>query len=94
MKEEIVFITKEGRKAAVYFAGGKINTNESLTALEERLEKYQFYRSHSGFIVNLNMIREIIPISRNTFELVMAHTRERPLMTYEKFKEFEKLFNW
>lgn len=89
--DDIIFVTKEGRKSIIFFIGGQINTNENLTVIEEQLEGYPFFRSHSGFIVNLKMVKELIPIGRSSYELVMANTRKRPLMTIEKLKELEEL---
>lgn len=91
--DDIIYITKEGRKTTIYFIGGQIKTNDKLSALEGQLEGYPFFRSHSGFIVNLKMVREFVPASRSSYELVMENTKNRPLITVEKFKELEELTN-
>lgn len=91
--DDIIYITKEGRKTTIYFIGGKIKTNDKLSVLEEQLEGYPFFRSHSGFIVNLKMVKEFIPMGRSSYELVMENTKNRPLITVEKFKELEELTN-
>ena len=91
--EDIIYITKEGRKSTIYFIGGKIKTNEKLSVLEEQLEGYPFFRSHSGFIVNLKMVKELVPAGRSSYELVMENTKNRPLITVEKFKELEEWAN-
>ncbi len=91
--DEIIYVTKEGRKTTIYFIGGRIQTNDKLSALEKQLEGYPFFRSHSGFIVNLKMVKELVPASRSSYELVMENTKNRPLITVEKFKELEELTN-
>lgn len=91
--DDIIYITKEGRKSTIYFIGGRIKTNDQLTVLEKQLEGYPFFRSHSGFIVNLKMVKELIPAGRSSYELVMENTKNRPLITVEKFKELEELTN-
>ncbi|MEW6769933.1 MAG: LytTR family DNA-binding domain-containing protein [Bacillota bacterium] len=85
---EIVFITKEGRRTVVYHTGGCVETTERLNSLAKEL-RYPFLRTHKGFIVNVNMIREIIPASR-TYELVLEYTEKRALMTPKMFRELEK----
>ncbi|GBF33928.1 chemotaxis regulator CheY [Desulfocucumis palustris] len=92
--DDIIYVTKEGRKSTIYFIGGQIRTNEKLSILEEQLAGYPFFRSHSGFIVNLKMVKELIPAGRSSYELVMENTKNRPLITVEKFKELEELSNY
>lgn len=91
--DDIIYVTKEGRKSAIYFIGGQVQTNDKLSVLEEKLAGYPFFRSHSGFIVNLKMVKELIPTGRSSYELVMENTKQRPLITVEKFKELEELTN-
>ncbi len=91
--DDIIYVTREGRKSTIYFIGGKVRTNDKLSVLEEQLEGYPFFRGHSGFIVNLKMVKELIPTGRSSYELVMENTKDRPLITVEKFKELEELTN-
>lgn len=88
--DDIIYVTREGRKSVIYFIDGQVGTNENLSALEERLGGYPFFRSHKGFIVNLRMVKELIPSGTSSYELVMANTRKKPLMTYEKLRELEE----
>ncbi|MDD4403062.1 MAG: LytTR family DNA-binding domain-containing protein [Desulfitobacteriaceae bacterium] len=89
--DDIIYVTREGRKSTIYFIGGQVQTNDNLSVLEEQLAGYPFFRSHSGFIVNLKMIKELIPTGRSSYELVMENTKKRALITVEKFKELEEL---
>lgn len=89
--DDIIFITKEGRKSIIYYIGGQLETNENLTVLEEQLGGFPFFRSHSGFILNLKMVKELTPTGRSSYELVMANTKKKPLITVEKLKELEEL---
>ncbi|HWQ70694.1 MAG TPA: LytTR family DNA-binding domain-containing protein [Desulfitobacteriaceae bacterium] len=89
--DDIIYVTKEGRKSKIYFIGGQLETNDKLSVLEMQLAGYPFFRSHSGFIVNLKMVKELIPTGRSSYELVMENTKKRPLITVEKFKELEQL---
>jgi len=84
--KDILYITREGRHTVVYHVNGRLKTSENLNDLETELDGYPFSRTHKGFIVNLKMVRKIVPVGRKTFELVMAHTTERPLLTREKYR--------
>lgn len=89
--KDIVFITRENRKTTVHYVGGKLITDESLGALEEQLSGQMFFRSHKGFLINLNLVRELVPCGKSTFQVVMANTGERPLMTWDKLRELENM---
>ncbi len=89
--KDIIFITREGRHTVVHYVGGVLKTDENLGALAAELAGYPFVRTHKGFLVNLEMVREINPCGRDTYELVLAHTKKRALMTREKFRELEAL---
>lgn len=89
--DDIIYVTREGRKSVVYFIDGQVGTNENLSVLEEQLGGYPFFRSHKGFIVNLRMVKELIPSGTSSYELVMANTKKKPLMTFENFKELEEM---
>jgi len=91
--DDIIFITKEMRKTVIHYIYGELKTEESLSVLENRLGGYPFFRSHKGFIVNLKMVRKIVPCSRSSFELVMADTKKRPLLTWENAKKLEEITN-
>lgn len=89
--DDIIYVTREGRKSVIYFIGGQVGTNDNLSSLEERLGGYPFFRSHKGFIVNLRMVKELIPSGTSSYELVMANTRKKPLMTFDKLRELEEI---
>lgn len=91
--KDIIFVTRENRQTAIYHTGGKVIIKSSLSDVEQQLGGYPFYRSHVGFIVNLNMVKEIIPTGRNSYEVVFADTDKKALMTREKVRELEKLIN-
>lgn len=79
--DHILFITRENRRTVIYHIDGRLEVSDSLNTLERELGGYPFLRTHRGYIVNLEMVREVIPISRWTCQIVMAHTTEKPLMT-------------
>jgi len=89
--KDIVFITRENRKTTVHYSGGKVLTEETLGALEEQLREQMFFRSHKGFLINLNLVKELVPCGKSTYQVVMANTSERPLMTWDKLRELEHM---
>ncbi|MFZ5634546.1 MAG: LytR/AlgR family response regulator transcription factor [Bacillota bacterium] len=91
--KEVIFITKEDRKTVVHYIGGRVNADESLGALEEQLRDQMFFRSHKGFLINLNMVKELVPCGKSTYQVVMANTQERPLMTWDKLRELDDMVN-
>ena len=91
--DNIIFITKEMRKTVIHSVHGEIKTVEVLSVLEKQLGGYPFFRSHKGFIVNLKMVKKIIPCSKSSFEIVMANTEKRPLLTWENARKLEEMTN-
>ncbi|OPX92173.1 MAG: Transcriptional regulatory protein YpdB [Pelotomaculum sp. PtaB.Bin013] len=90
---DIIFVTKEERKTIIYHNEGVLKTYENLSDLEKQLGGYPFFRSHKGFIVNLKMVKKIIPCGRSSFEFVMANIDKRPLLTWENAKILENMTN-
>ncbi|MEW6182192.1 MAG: LytTR family DNA-binding domain-containing protein [Bacillota bacterium] len=88
--KDIIFITREGRRTVIYHVDGWLETSENLNTLAEEMGGYPFLHTQKGFIVNLKMVQEIIPAGR-TYELIMAHTEKRALITSEKFRELREL---
>ncbi len=89
--KDVIFFTKEERRTVVHYVGGKVMSEESLGALEEQLRGQMFFRSHKGFLINLGMVRELVPCGKSTYHVVMSHTSQRPLMTWDKLKELDEL---
>lgn len=91
--KDIIFITKEDRRTVVHYTGGKVLADESLGALEKQLRDQNFFRAHKGFLINLNMVKELVPCGKSTYQVVMANTSERPLMTWDKLRELDDMIN-
>lgn len=91
--KDIIFVCRENRRVAIYHMEGKFTTKSRLSDVERQLGECLFYRSHEGFIINLSMVKELTPIGKNSYEVVLANTDKKALMTREKFKELKKLIN-
>lgn len=87
--KDIIFITRENRKTVIHYIGGKVYTDETMGALEEQLKDNMFFRAHKGFLININMIKELIPCGKSTYQVIMSHSAERPLMTWDKLRELD-----
>lgn len=56
---EVLFFSTESSTTIVMTKNGKYKVKEKLDVLENKLEKYNFYRCHRCYLVNLNYIRKI-----------------------------------
>jgi len=90
--DEIVFATREDRHCVIHLADRTVRVRKGLTSLERDLGGYPFYRCHKGFIINLEMAREFVPSGCATYEVVMANTSRRPLITWEKVREIHEMW--
>ncbi len=93
--DEIYFFEARDDYAMLYTYEQKYLLASSLKKLEERLKLYPFFRVHRKYLVNLEKIKEIIPLSRSTFllrmkdragsEILVSRRRARDLREVMKF---------
>lgn len=62
--------SSEGQ-VTIYAVPKNYQVNMTLQDLQTRLDENQFFRSHRGYLVNLEKIREVIPWFNGTYNLVM-----------------------
>ncbi|NLI14491.1 LytR/AlgR family response regulator transcription factor [Pelotomaculum propionicicum] len=89
---DIIFLTREGRFIVIHTTRGKLKATETLEALEQKLSEHSFFRSHRGFIINLNMVKEIQPWGRKTCKVILNNTKESVIMTKPRAREMETRF--
>lgn len=89
---EIIIIQREGRNTVIHTSNESFSTSESLSEIEERLDKSQFFRSHKSYIVNLSMITKIFPYGRWTYVIKFKNTDKDALLTHEKYDELREIF--
>ena len=70
---EIVTFQAEGELVHVITASQRYLANESLKALDEKLEKPRFRRIHRSTIINTDHIRKISPLSSKRWMLKMSN---------------------
>lgn len=90
--KDIIFITRSGRQTVLHTISGTIKTYEALEKLHLRLKGWNFFRSHKGFIINVDMVTELSPWGHKTYLVKLANTKETALMTLGKVKEFQKMY--
>ncbi|HWZ58984.1 MAG TPA: LytTR family DNA-binding domain-containing protein [Gemmatimonadaceae bacterium] len=69
--DEIDWIEAADYYVKLHVAGAVHMLRESMSALEERLDRRMFFRAHRSAIVNLERVRELQPFSRREYALVL-----------------------
>lgn len=90
--KDIILITRYDRKTLIHTTLGIVKTNEPLQEIEQQLKGYNFFRSHKGYIINAEMVKELTPWGNKTYLVILMHTDETALITLEKTKEFRDKF--
>ncbi|WP_018210906.1 LytR/AlgR family response regulator transcription factor [Desulfitobacterium hafniense] len=91
---KIIYINRDKRKTVIHTIDGKVMTNESLEALEKKLEAPNFMRTHRSYLVNLDRVIEIQPWSRNEYLVVFGGGfKEGAYITDEKYRELKVKLN-
>lgn len=67
---DILFADADEGRAALHTSDGeRLVTQFTLSELEQRLSSRGFFRAHRGYLVNLQHVSEVIPFTRNSFNL-------------------------
>ncbi|MBN2556443.1 MAG: LytTR family transcriptional regulator DNA-binding domain-containing protein [Anaerolineales bacterium] len=67
---DILFADADEGRAALHTSDGeRLVTQFTLSELEKRLSSRGFFRAHRGYLVNLQHVAEVIPFTRNSFNL-------------------------
>ena len=87
---EILFIESRKHKLLIKTINCDYLTAGDLFTYEQRLSPHNFFRCHKGYLVNLNQLKEVVPIGR-TFEIVLR-SGDKVLLSRSKEKALrEKL---
>lgn len=90
---EIMLIQREESSTVIYTKTDSFTTSISLSDIEDKLDKNQFFRSHKSYIINLSLITKIYPYGRWTYVVKLKNTDKDALLTHEKYEEIKKLFS-
>ncbi|GAV24056.1 LytR/AlgR family response regulator transcription factor [Carboxydothermus pertinax] len=89
---EIILITRFDRKTVIHTARGNFTTNETLKQLEERIKSEKLFRCHKSYMINVDMITEIVPWGNRSYLIKLANVKETAIITQEKLKEFQEKY--
>ncbi|MNO81853.1 Transcriptional regulatory protein YpdB [compost metagenome] len=89
---EIILIQREESSTVIYTKTDSFTTSISLSDIEDKLDKNQFFRSHKSYIINLSLITKIYPYGRWTYIVKIKNTDKDALLTHEKYEEIKKIF--
>jgi len=87
--DDLLYIEKEGRKTVLHMENDRLETNESLQELEERLPS-TFYKTHRSYLVNLKKVKKIVP-SGETYLVYFAGSNKGAQISKLKINEVQKL---
>lgn len=90
-QDEIILVERENRSTIVVTKTVRYNTTQTLSELEEKLNKDLFMRSHKSYIINKTKIKKLLPYGRWTHIIKFEDIEEDALITSEKAKELELL---
>lgn len=90
---DVVYIETENRACRIHTAEQSYLQNETLNYYENRFHGLGFFRIHKSYLVNLEKVKEIIPMKNGSYSLLMQGGRERPLPVGRvQIKELRRLF--
>ncbi|MFR3567745.1 MAG: LytR/AlgR family response regulator transcription factor [Paraclostridium sordellii] len=83
---EITYIEIQKREMTIHTINEDYNINSSMSKLENELSKYNFYRCHKSFMVNIDFIKNI-----KQYIAILDNKEEVPISRY-RFKETKSRF--
>jgi len=90
--QDIIFITRSDRQTIINTTKGTATTYEPLQSLYEKLKGDNFFRCHKGYVINVDMVEQILPWGKKAYLVKFAYTSETALMTRERAKEFQERY--
>lgn len=91
--EEIIMIEREDRSSVIITEKEHYSINKTLNELEAILPKDEFLRTHKSYIIRLDKIEKMSIYGRWTYVVKLKGTKKDALMTKEKAKVLETLYN-
>ncbi len=91
-KKDIIMIERSDQLTRIVTKDETYLTSQSLTALEEKLDRDKFMRSHKSYIIRIDAIRKLEVYGRWTYSVRLKDTDETALMTAAKYDEIKQRF--
>jgi two-component system LytT family response regulator len=73
--DEVDWVEADDYYAAIHAGQGRHLVRESLTSLEQRLDRKRFVRTHRAAIVNIDRVKEVCQQTAETFLILRSGTR-------------------
>jgi two-component system response regulator LytT len=78
--ESILYAVREDKVIRIHMTGGQcLTTKLTLQELEEKLESFSFFRPHRSYLVNLNLIDELVPWFNGAYNIVLKDSKRTPI---------------
>lgn len=90
--DEIYYIEVNDKDTHIYTKDNQYTSKFKISKWEEILPRKKFYRTHRGYIVNLDIIKEIEPWFNGTYILKLQDVDFRIPVSRNNTKEFKDLF--
>jgi len=91
--EDIIMIERENRSSVIITEKEHFTINKPLGELEALLPDDEFLRSHKSYIIRLDRIEKMSIYGRWTYVVKLKGTKKDALLTKEKAKILETIFN-
>ncbi len=75
--DKIHFIMAKDDYSYLHTSNDRYLSTVSLAQLETKLEPYNFFRAHRRYLVNLNCVEEVTPLSGGTLQLTLTGEEEK-----------------
>lgn len=73
---DIYFAFAQDDRTYLQTSDGSLPTQFTMTELEQRLSRSGFFRAHRSYLVNLQLVKEVIPYTRDSFSLRLKDPQE------------------
>lgn len=91
--EDILYCNVRDGRVFIYSKNEVYESDETLTQIEKRLEPFNFVKCHRNYLVNLELITNIIPWTNGTYLLKLKGTTEDVPVSRNYNKLIKKVFN-
>ncbi|MBS4536571.1 response regulator transcription factor [Clostridium sp. D2Q-14] len=91
--DNIVLATVEDKNTTIFTIKDKFIYHGTLTHLEKKINRDDFYRSHRSYLVNINYVEKIEPWFNNTYHIKMKKYSDNVPVSRGQVKEFKSIMN-
>jgi DNA-binding LytR/AlgR family response regulator len=91
---DIAWFTSVEERTYVQVGARTLRSMETLAALEEKLPRDRFIRTHRAYIVNIEQVREVVPWASGTFNLRLHGIAQRIPLSRGYAADFKRRTGW